>query len=70
MRYVPQLATPAREERGRPPTQLRQLFVKTGVCSRADGSAFLECEGSKVLAAVYGPRATNKVFSGPFGALR
>ena len=61
MRYVPQRATPVGEERGRPPTQQRRLFAQTGVCSRADGSAFVECEGSKVLAAVYGPRATTKV---------
>ena len=58
--YVPHDATPA-VERGRAPTQMRQLFVKRGVNSRADGSAYLESERGKVLAAVFGPRPSPKV---------
>ena len=58
--YVPVDGTPA-AERGRAPTQMRQLFVKRGVNSRADGSAYLESERGKVLAAVFGPRPSPKV---------
>ncbi len=60
MRYVP-LGHDASAGRDRPPAQMRSLFVKAGVSSRADGSAYVESERLKVVAAVYGPRATNKV---------
>ena len=41
---------------GRGPEDLRPLRIEAGVLKRADGSAYLEWGGNKVLAAVYGPR--------------
>jgi exosome complex component RRP41 len=36
--------------------ELRKMKIEAGVLERADGSAYLEIGGNKVLAAVYGPR--------------
>jgi exosome complex component RRP41 len=36
--------------------ELRKIKIDAGVLERADGSAYLEIGGNKVLAAVYGPR--------------
>ena len=41
---------------GRRPDQLRPIRIEAGVLKQADGSAYLEWGGNKVLAAVYGPR--------------
>jgi len=41
---------------GRKPIQLRPIKMEVGVLKKADGSAYLEWGGNKVLAAVYGPR--------------
>lgn len=41
---------------GRRPDQLRNIKIEAGVLKQADGSAYLEWGGNKVLAAVYGPR--------------
>ena len=41
---------------GRKPDELRPLKIQAGVLKRADGSAYVELGGNKVLAAVYGPR--------------
>ena len=41
---------------GRRPDQLRPLKIEAGVLKQADGSAYLEWGGNKVMAAVYGPR--------------
>lgn len=41
---------------GRRPDELRPLKIEAGVLKRADGSAYVEQGGNKVLAAVYGPR--------------
>lgn len=41
---------------GRRPDQLRPITIEAGVLKQADGSAYLEWGGNKVLAAVYGPR--------------
>lgn len=41
---------------GRAFNELRPLKIDAGVLERADGSAYLEMGGNKVLAAVYGPR--------------
>jgi exosome complex component RRP41 len=41
---------------GRRPDQLRPIKIEAGVLKQADGSAYLEWGGNKVLAAVYGPR--------------
>lgn len=41
---------------GRKPDELRPLSIKAGLLHRANGSAYLEWGGNKVLAAVYGPR--------------
>jgi exosome complex component RRP41 len=41
---------------GREYNELRPLKIEAGVLERADGSAYLEIGGNKVLAAVYGPR--------------
>jgi exosome complex component RRP41 len=41
---------------GRRPDEVRKIKIEAGVLHRADGSAYLEWGGNKVLAAVYGPR--------------
>lgn len=41
---------------GRRPDELRNITIKAGVLEKADGSAYLEWGGNKVLAAVYGPQ--------------
>jgi exosome complex component RRP41 len=41
---------------GRTPGDLRPIKIEAGVLKRADGSAYLEWGGNKVLVAVYGPR--------------
>ena len=41
---------------GRKFNQLRPIRIEAGVLKRADGSAYIEWGGNKVLAAVYGPR--------------
>ncbi len=41
---------------GRLPNQLRPIKMEVGVLKRADGSAYIEWGGNKIMAAVYGPR--------------
>ena len=41
---------------GRKADELRSIRIEVGVSRRADGSAYIEWGGNKVLAAVYGPR--------------
>jgi len=41
---------------GRLPNQLRPIKMEVGVLDRADGSAYIEWGGNKIMAAVYGPR--------------
>ncbi|MEM4020482.1 MAG: exosome complex exonuclease Rrp41 [Desulfurococcaceae archaeon] len=41
---------------GRSPNELRPIRIAVGVLKNADGSALVEYGGTKVLAAVYGPR--------------
>jgi exosome complex component RRP41 len=41
---------------GRRYNELRPVRIEAGVLKRADGSAYIEWGGNKVLAAVYGPR--------------
>ncbi len=41
---------------GRRPDELRPIKIEVGVLNRADGSAYIEWGGNKILAAVYGPR--------------
>ena len=41
---------------GRKPNELRPITIEAGVLERADGSAYLEFGGNKILVAVYGPR--------------
>jgi exosome complex component RRP41 len=41
---------------GRKYDELRPIKIEAGVLKRADGSAYLEWGGNKVMAAVYGPR--------------
>ena len=45
---------------GRRPEQLRPIKIEAGVLKRADGSAYLEWGGNKVIAAVYGPREAHQ----------
>ncbi len=41
---------------GRKYNELRPIRIEAGVLRRADGSAYIEWGGNKILAAVYGPR--------------
>lgn len=43
-------------EDGRAYNEIRPIKIETGVLERADGSAYLEFGGNKILASVYGPR--------------
>ena len=43
-------------EDGRKFNELRPIKIEAGVLERADGSAYLEVGGNKILVAVYGPR--------------
>ena len=45
-----------KREDGRAFDEIRPLKIEAGVLERADGSAYLEVGGNKVLVAVYGPR--------------
>lgn len=45
---------------GRSLDKIRPVFLKTGVVSQAQGSAYIEQDGTKVICAVYGPRAVIK----------
>jgi exosome complex component RRP41 len=44
---------------GRKADEIRPIHIEAGVLHRADGSAYLEWGGNKVMAAVYGPRELN-----------
>ncbi|HET6399244.1 MAG TPA: exosome complex exonuclease Rrp41 [Candidatus Thermoplasmatota archaeon] len=44
---------------GRKVDELRPIKIEAGVLHRADGSAYLEWGGNKVIAGVYGPRELN-----------
>jgi len=39
---------------------LRPIFMKTGAVSQAVGSAYIEINNTKVIAAIYGPRQSKK----------
>ena len=52
--YLPAKEVGARAGRGA--AQQRKVFLRRGVISQAKGSAYLEQGGTKLLAAVYGPR--------------
>lgn len=41
---------------GRTAEELRPIKIETGVLNRADGSAYIEWGGNKIMVAVYGPR--------------
>lgn len=41
---------------GRKDDEMRPLTIEAGILKRADGSAYVECGGTKIMAAVYGPR--------------
>ena len=41
---------------GRKIDELRKVTIKAGVIPNANGSAYVEFGGNKVMAAVYGPR--------------
>eukprot|EP01119_Soliformovum_irregulare_P009323 TRINITY_DN22551_c0_g1_i2.p1 TRINITY_DN22551_c0_g1~~TRINITY_DN22551_c0_g1_i2.p1 ORF type:complete len:252 (+),score=43.88 TRINITY_DN22551_c0_g1_i2:112-867(+) len=41
---------------GRVRTDMRPMFMKTGIVTQATGSAYLELNNTKVVVAVYGPR--------------
>src|SRR5688572_31137000 len=44
---------------GRKVDEIRPMTIEAGVLHRADGSAYLEWGGNKVICAVYGPRELN-----------
>ena len=41
---------------GRNEMELRPIKIETNVLERADGSAFIEWGGNKIIVSVYGPR--------------
>lgn len=41
---------------GRLANEVRPYIIKTGVLSQADGSAYIECGGTKILVGVFGPK--------------
>jgi exosome complex component RRP41 len=52
----PKLLIDGKRIDGRTLDELRPLKIQAGVLNKADGSAYVEWGGNKVLAAVYGPR--------------
>ena len=52
------LGAKSRED-GRAFDELRPLKIEAGVLERADGSAYLEFGGNKVLVAFYGPKESH-----------
>jgi exosome complex component RRP41 len=44
---------------GRKVDEIRPMHIEAGILHRADGSAYLEWGGNKVICAVYGPRELN-----------
>ncbi|CDZ97352.1 Exosomal 3'-5' exoribonuclease complex, subunit Rrp41 and related exoribonucleases [Phaffia rhodozyma] len=51
-----QEAALAYQRQGRSPGDVRPVFLKTGLISQANGSAYIEMENTKIACAVYGPR--------------
>ena len=51
-----QLLSKGKRLDGRKADELRPITIKAGVLERADGSAYLEWGGNKVIAGVFGPR--------------
>ncbi|KAL5532757.1 MTR3 [Sanghuangporus sanghuang] len=47
---------PSKQRQGRSPRDIRRIFLKTGLISQANGSAYIETEKTKIACAVYGPR--------------
>lgn len=57
-------------EDGRSPTTFRNMKMEVGILNNADGSAYIECGGNKILVGVYGPRELHsKKHSKPDGAV-
>ena len=55
---------------GRGPHDLRKLRIEAGVLEEADGSAYVEWGGNKIIVGVYGPReCIPKHFSDPYKAI-
>lgn len=55
---------------GRTPDELRPMKVECGVLNSADGSAFVQWGGNKIVAGVYGPReCIPKHYANPYKAL-
>ncbi|KAF9992360.1 hypothetical protein BGZ80_004621 [Entomortierella chlamydospora] len=56
-----------RHDPKRQPEDMRPIYLKTGLISQANGSAYIELEKTKLACGVYGPRPVKKVgqvFSG------
>ncbi|KAF8980545.1 hypothetical protein BGZ46_004028 [Entomortierella lignicola] len=56
-----------RHDPKRQPEDMRPIYLKTGLISQANGSAYIELEKTKLACGVYGPRPAKKVgqvFSG------
>lgn len=57
-------------EDGRSATSFRNMKMEVGILNNADGSAYIECGGNKILVGVYGPRELHsKKHSKPDGAV-
>ena len=57
-------------EDGRSATSFRNMKMEVGIFNNADGSAYIECGGNKILVGVYGPRELHsKKHSKPDGAV-
>ncbi|KAF9428967.1 hypothetical protein BGZ94_000308 [Podila epigama] len=62
--------TPQQEQRHdtkRQPEDMRPIYLKTGLISQANGSAYIELDKTKIACGVYGPRSVKKAgqaFSG------
>ncbi|TFK42552.1 ribosomal protein S5 domain 2-type protein [Crucibulum laeve] len=46
---------------GRKPTDIRPIFLQAGLINRANGSAYIETQRTKIACAVYGPRQSKNV---------
>ncbi|PAV23941.1 ribosomal S5 domain 2 [Pyrrhoderma noxium] len=52
----PKLRAQDHSRNGRRPSDIRPIFLKTGLITQANGSAYIETGNTKIACAVYGPR--------------
>jgi len=60
---------PGKPRQGRTPSDIRPIFLKAGLISQANGSAYIETQRTKIACAVYGPRQSKSTVYSEKGRL-